>query len=117
MGVDLTLMPMLSEHSLDAAHDLIQLERRRELWDPIVALPQKPIPKPLACYVARGPTGDPAYGDEFETPYGEPITYTTAADLLTLKDHEGVQDNWQNRAVWAYLAQMPATYPIALWWH
>lgn len=54
MGVDLTLMPLLSP-DFWAAHDLIRLERRRELWDPIAVLPQLPIPKPLGCYVARNP--------------------------------------------------------------
>ena len=117
MGVDLTLMPMLSKQFW-CAHDLIRLERRRELWEPISQLPQQPIPKPISCYLARDEkSGERCYGDAETTSYGERITYTTAADLMTLKDHHGVKDNWLNCAVWAYLAQMPPDWPIALYWH
>lgn len=115
MGVDLTLMPLLSE-DFWASHDLLRLERRRELWDDVAKLPQKPIPKPISCYVARRPDGESGYGDATETPYGEAMTYTTAADLLTLSEHEAVQDNWMNRAVWSYLAKMPPHWPIVLYW-
>ncbi len=45
------------------------------------------------------------------------MTYATAGDLLKLSEHSAVLDNWQNKAVWAYLANMPATWPIVLYWH
>lgn len=116
MGVDLTLMPLLSKDTW-CSHDLIRLNRRRELWDPVAALPQWPIPKALSCHQARDPkTGETCYGDAETTPYGDRMTYTTAGDLFTLGDHEGVQDNWQNKAVWAYLANMPPDWPIVLYW-
>lgn len=116
MGVDLTLMPLLSP-DFWCAHDLLRLERRGELWPAIDGLPQKEIPKPIGCYVATSKDGETAYGDRDETPYGDKMKWTTAADLLTLKDHEAVQDNWMNRAVWSYLAAMPPTWPIVLYWH
>lgn len=116
MGVDLTLMPLLSKDYW-AAHDMLRLERERDLWDPIAKLPQAPIPKPLSCHQARNKeTGDTCYGDAENTPYGDRMTYTTVADLLMLNDHEGVQDHWRNKAVWAYLAQMPGDWKIVLYW-
>jgi len=116
MGVDLTLLPLIGR-DFWAAHDILRLERRSELWSDVEKLPQKPIPQALSCHKAVSPTtGDPCYGDTETTPYGTRITYTTAADLMTLKDNEAVQDNWQNRAIWAYLAQMPGDWPICLYW-
>ena len=116
MGVDLTLMPLLSQDYW-AAHDVIRLERRRELWGDINALPQQEIPQPVHCYMARDKDGETCYGDAETTAYGDKMKWTTAADLLTLKDHEAVQDNWMNRAVWAYLAVMPPKWKIILYWH
>jgi hypothetical protein len=115
MGVDLTLMPLLSP-DFWVAHDLIRVERRPELWSHIEALPQQEIPKPVGCYVARSEDGETCYGDLEDTPYGDKMKWTTAGDLLTLKDHAAVQDNWMNRAVWAYLAAMPPEWPIVLYW-
>ena len=116
MGVDLTLMPLLAKDYW-ASRDMIRLDRRRALWDPIAALPQLPIPKPISCYMARDKaSGKTCYGDVEDTPYGNRMTFTTAGDLLTVKDHKGVQDNWQNKAAWAYLEHMPRDWPIVLYW-
>lgn len=117
MGVDLRLLPLMSK-STWLSHEIYSLERRRELWEDIFKLPQKPVPKPLGCFLATDPkTGETCYGDIETTPYGERITYTTASDLLTLKDHEAVTDNWRNKSIWAALAEMPPDWPIALFWH
>lgn len=117
MGVDLTLMPLLAKDYW-CAHELIRVERDRSLWGPIDALPQTDVPEPLHCYLAKHPhDGETSYGSIATTPYGDPIKYTTAGDLVGLKSEQGVRDNWKNRAVWAYLEQMPPEWQIALWWH
>lgn len=116
MGVDLTLMPLLSK-DFWAAHDVLRLERRRELWDAVTDLPAKPVPQKVSCYMARLPSGETGYGDLEQDPYGGALQYVTAADLLTLKYREEVQDNWMNRAVWSYLTKMPPDWPIVLYWH
>lgn len=117
MGVDLRLLPLMSNHGW-LSHEIYSVERRRELWEDIAGLSQEPIPQPLGCFLAHDPkTGDTCYGDVEETPYGERITYTTAADLLSLKDHEAVKDNWRNRSIWAALAEMPPDWKIALYWY
>lgn len=116
MGVDLKLLPLIGADYW-AAHDMIEIERRRELWPAIEALPQANIPKPLSCFLARSEGGDHCYGEAETTPYGDRMKYTTAGDLLTLKDLPAVNDHWRNKAVWAYLAQMPAQWPIVLYWH
>lgn len=116
MGVDLKLLPLLSK-SYWTAHDMLGLERRRELWPEIDKIPQRDIPGPVNCFLARGADGDPCYGSVEESPYGERLKFTTAGDLLALKDHDAVQDNFLNRAVWKYLAEMPPDWPIILYWH
>lgn len=116
MGVDLTLLPLLSK-DFWAAHTQLNVERRRELWPLIEALPQADIPKPVSCYFARGEDGESCYGDAEVTPYGDKMKYTTAGDLASLKDAEPVADNWLNKSTWAYLALMPKDWPIVLYWH
>lgn len=115
MGVDLKLLPLI-EKDYWAAHDILRLMRRHKLWTKIEALPQQAISGILACHEATTPDGERGYGDIAEDAYGTQLKWTTAADLLTLRDDEAVQDNWQNRAVWAYLAAMPATWKIVLYW-
>lgn len=116
MGVDLTLLPLLNK-DFWASHQVVQLERRRELWDPIIELPQRDVPKPLSCYLALLPNGERGYGVLTEDPYGGSLKWTTPEDLLKLRNREEVQDNWQNRAVWAWLAELPLDWPIVLYWH
>lgn len=115
MSVDLTLMPLLSRDSF-CAHQMVAVERRPELWPEIEKLPHEKMQAALACYVSVLPDGERGYGNATETPYGDPITFTTAGDLLSLKNHKAVQDCWQNRAAWAWLAHYPKDWPIVLWW-
>ena len=116
MGVDLKLFPITFRESW-SAFDSLDVERRRELWDDIVELPSLEIPKPVYCTEGRDDHGEPCHGEVTESPYGARLRWVNAGDLLTLKDHEAVRDNWRNRAVWAYLAEMPADWPIVLYWH
>jgi hypothetical protein len=117
MGVDLALLPLLVPGTW-ISHNIIQVHRRSELFEKIESkLPQHDIPNPLTCFLARGEGGDPCYGEMETTPYGLRLKWTTAADLLTLNNHEGVQDNWINKGIWSYVAHMPETWPIVLYWH
>ena len=115
MGVDLTLAPLI-QPNFWASHEMIQVERRRELWCEIDKLDQIDIPEPLACFFAQG-MEDLEYGDRVESPYGERLKFTTPEQLMTLREHEAVKDNWRNRAVWSFLAEMPSDWPIVLYWH
>jgi hypothetical protein len=116
MGVDLKLLPVMLKGSW-LCHDMIEVSRDRDLWDDVTKLPQQPIPQAIGCYLGHGKDGETCYGDIEETPYGERITYTTAGDLMSLKDHEAVRWGWKNKAIWAYLAQMPEDWLICLYWH
>jgi hypothetical protein len=116
MGVDLKLLPLLA-HDFWCSHIILGVNGRRELWPKIEALSTQPVPKPLICYEARGKDGDPCYGEVTEDCYGNSLTWLTPTELLTLRDAREVRDNWHNRALWAYLAEMPKDWPIVLYWH
>lgn len=85
----------------------LNLERRRELWPEING---KPLGKKVSGYFKDN------YGEITEDCYGGKITYLEAGELLELKNHESVRDNFTNRAIWAYLAELPADHKIILYW-
>lgn len=120
MGVDLRLLPIECEHeNLWYSHSMLSLERRRELW-PLFAELEKTsgvVDPSFTSFCGRQDNGENGYGKTLETPYGQPLTYLTAEQILTLKDHEAVQDNTTNRAIWAYLAHLNPKMKIALYWH
>ena len=115
MSVDLTLLPVLTK-DFWVCHDQLRLNSRRALWPEIDKLPQIPIGK-ITCFFARNKeTGETEYGELTEDPYGGYLKWTTVEALLTLKDHQRIQDNWQNRAIWAWLSEMPKDWQIVLYW-
>lgn len=120
MGVDVRLLPLI-EKDFWTAHDQLGLERRQELWPLIEALPSRPLPEPLCCFLSQIPDGlgkeRSGYGEIDTDSYGAPLRYVTVSDLLTLLNHPAVKDNWKNRAVWASLSEMPADWPIVIFWH
>lgn len=122
MGVDLTLLPFDADFGdLSFAHSVLQLERRGGLWDPIVKIETargEAVPEHFASYLSRNDDYEEAhYGVTTETPYGDRMKYVRASDLLAIGDHEGVTDNYKNRAVWAYLSALPSDTKVALYWH
>lgn len=123
MGVDLSLLPFDCDHgtSFSFSHTLLELERRRELWDPIYSMETEsgePAPENFTSYRGDpGADGEHGYGKTTKTPYGDRIRFVSAFLLCKLKDHEAVRDNWKNRAIWAYLAELPPETKVALYWH
>ena len=121
MGLDLRLLPFDADiEELSFSHTILDCLRRGELFDEILKIEEEhglAVPDRFASFVGHGKDGEPCYGVTVTTPYGEPLLYTTAASLLTLKDREGVTDNYQNRAIWAYLAELPPATKVALYWH
>jgi hypothetical protein len=116
MGTSLKLLPLLSPGHW-VSHDILRVDPFFDLWPIINALPQLDIPTPLSCYEARTKNkGKPCYGSVETDAGGQRLKWVTAQQLLTIKDHERIAGNWRNRAVWAYLANMPDASPIVLYW-
>lgn len=116
MGVDLTLLPVYSKGSW-LCHNMVELNRRSELWPEFEKVTQIDVPEPIISYLATGEDGESKYGDVLEDPYGDRLKWTTAGNLMQLKDHPTIQDCWQNRGIWAWLAEMPEDWPVVLYWH
>ena len=116
MGVDLTLLPILSSEQR-YSRKVIRVERRRDLWSEIWKLPTVQMTSPLRCHLAHDEQGEAHYGELSEDAYGTPIETISADDLVSLKDSKCVQDNWKNRGVWALLSELPGDTRFALYWH
>lgn len=109
MGIDLDVLPIDLEHgSLKISLSRIQLERRRELFGLVEALPARQVDG-LRFF------GQVGFARQAEDAYGRPFAIVTAEHLLTLRSHEGVTDNPKNRAAWAYIEARGGEY--GLYWH
>ena len=117
MGVDLRLLPLLGQDYW-VSHDMLSFERRYKLWDAIRKIESHQIPQPLHCYLAQSADGEgPSYGDVSLDPYGDHLRWVHAGDLAGLRQLECASDDWKNRAVFAYLDEMPKSHKIVLWWY
>lgn len=119
MGLDLLLLPFDADFSdLSFSHTILNCERRRDLFDAIQqTLRETPVPEHFRSYVSQADGRDSHYGITTETPYGESLGWVYAGDLRTFSEHPDVLDNERNRAIWAYLAQLPFRTKVALYWH
>lgn len=122
MGVDLTMLPFGNRSEGNAfSHTLLDCNRSRELFDEIFAIEKEHgeyVPPEFVSYCSRdGKYEEPHYGSTLETPYGERLQYVEAQRLYALIQHPHVQDNYPNRAVWAYISCLPRETKIALYWH
>ena len=120
MGVDLSLLPVEGHGATWFARTALACERRPGLFGAIEALEAQqgePAPAGFKSLLSRGATDDgPRYGVTEQTAYGERLRQLPAGALAALGEHPEVLDNADNRAVWAYLAQLPAAQPVALFW-
>lgn len=117
MGVDLTLMPLISDNYW-TSHELWDVTRRHELWDAIRELETHPVPGDFTCFRATvGEDEFRGYGIITKDPYGDNLRYIEASVLASIAGHDCVQDNWKNIGLWNMLSRMPSDYPIVLYWH
>lgn len=114
MGVDVTFLPIEHEsENLCYSHTLLPLERRYDLQDEIRKLGPRELGRKISSYVGRNKDGEICYGDTDSDCYGEALTYLTAGELL-LVDKATVE--YQNKAVWAYLKELPSDAKIIIYW-
>ena len=109
MGIELSLCPV--EKGLPYSFTRITLNRRTELFMDIKELPSEYDPQ-ITAYI--GEEGKFVAVKDTEKASERTVTI---AQLLTLRDHDGVQDNDENRAAWAYLsARDPSLRVLLHWW-
>jgi hypothetical protein len=120
MGIDLLLLPIHPTDNTRAfAHTTLEVQRRHELLSLIRTLPSQPVPPFLETLVSMaGPQELEAWvqGDTQTDSYGDPLRCVRAEDLWLLANHPAVEDNFVNRATWAYLVQLPEDMLIAIYW-
>lgn len=122
MGVDLTLL-IVDGDSIPYAHTMLELERRSHFWPYVQELSSSEFERPLSSYHATVPDGsmegEPCYGKTVETPYGEPLRWVRARDLLAIKQAALARfcEDSANAAAWAYLAALNPDTRVALYWH
>ena len=121
MGVDLALLPFYSPRMDDGdfcfSRVVIALKWRKNLWAEILEIEDSAglnVPDDFISFLS---CEDTHYGKTPETPYGDNLKYVFARDLKNLASHEGVLDNYKNRAAWAYLEQVPDELKVALFWY
>jgi hypothetical protein len=122
MGVDLRLFPYYGTGGhVDFSHDVLDVERRRELWTPIGEIEKehgRDVPENFTTFCGRSDYyDDTCYGVTKDTPYGTPLKYVLAVHLKPLSNHPAVTDNYKNRAVWAFIRECPDDLKIALYWY
>lgn len=118
MGVDLRLLPFDADLNNNYySHTVLDCQRRWELWNEINKLEQYPVPDNFTSFSAYLDCGHTGYGITIETPYGMRLKYVLVQHLCKLKDYPGVIDNFKNRAIWAYLKELPLQTKVALYWY
>lgn len=121
MGVDLTLLPVEGNcHNWGYAHTLLETGRNYDTHRELTSLHPKPrldwVLHSFVSRVSEGPEkGEPCYGKVTETPYGEPITYLSSAEIVGAMEKVKMLSE-QEKAVLAYLRVIP-TCQVALYWH
>ena len=115
MGVDLNLLPVNSKGSW-FCFETITCERNRDLWAAIEMRGEIPVGEDVWCHHAESVDGDTRYGPVRVTPYDTPLTWLPAGALADIMRDQGGY-GWKHKAVAAFLAELPADWPVVLFWH
>lgn len=120
MGVDLRLLPLDYEGpDITYSHTILSMERQRELWPKIEALPSTPAPRFtsfMAIREAEPDKGESCYGYATKDAYGQPLRCVTADDLRKcVMRLVGLYE--KNYAIGCYLSALPPETRIVLYWH
>ena len=121
MGLDLKLLPFDADAGdrISYSHTILNCLRRSDLFEEILEMEERfghAVPKGFSSYLRSTKNRGSHYGVTVTTPYGEILKYVTAGMLTAFSDHEGVLDNHWNRAIWAYLKELPPGTKVALYW-
>lgn len=118
MGLDLKLLPFDFENKfISYSHTILDCERRSNLFEIIKRLPYSLCPECFISYLGHNDDVQvECYGKTIEDKYGNALTYVFAENLVAFEDHQDVSDNHQNRAIWAYLRNLPSKTKVALFW-
>lgn len=113
MSLHLTLLPVGGINELiTSIHNFLNCERDNHLFDQIMKIVSSPVPPDFKGFHSTD-EADYVYGNITKDAYGEELTYVNVKDLTNLKPNSESQTN---KAIWAYLKQLPPEGKIALYW-
>lgn len=113
MSVFLRLIPFGRENdSLTFSHNFFNCDKDYYLFEQLKQISTFPVPPNFESFFDNENGYD--YGVITKTPYDEALTYALVKDLLECKPHSEAQTN---KAIWAYLKQLPPQTKVALYWH
>jgi len=125
MGIELDLLPVEGGCGCrdcgvwGYSQTVLRCAPSSELFDEIRKVQKRKgtaVPESFFTYVSRDDKyEDSHYGETQEDCYGDQIESLDVRELLKFK--EQAQACPQNRAVWAYLAELPPRTKVALFWH
>lgn len=116
MGLDLKLLPVCGK-DLDHSHVVLDMERSKSLFGALMQVSTRDILPTFDTYLCRDDEYEEShYGNTQEDAYGERLQMVAVRELLCFSDHPGVFEESQNRAVWAYLHELPEESMVALYW-
>ncbi len=121
MGLDLYLLPFDCDHnSIHFSHTILNCDKIYDLFDEIQEIEKKQgfdIPSDFTSYLCRDDKYEEShYGKTLDTPYGDPLKYIIVRDLIKIKNHPRNFESTKNKAIWAYLEQLPIETKVALYW-
>lgn len=114
---------MTEERHEEMYQHYAELDRDSRLFGDIESLEAKrgePVPEDFAAFLCQDEKyEEPHYGSTQETPYGQALLAVRAANLAgLLRRHAGSPlGSGKNRAAAAYIAALPITQRVALYWH
>lgn len=120
MGVDLTLMPAFGQDA-QFSQDMLRLARDPELFRSITVKEREhgaPVKKGgVHTYMAQtAEIQERHYGAIDRTPYGQKLMYITANHLKEAFAGVAV-DGWKNKAIKAFINELPDDLEVFLYWH
>lgn len=117
MGLDLKLLPVdFYSDKLKFSHTILECDRCYELFECLDNINQLPIGDNFSCYLGYGENEDRVYGYLKETPWGEPLNYSTAREVSSAFRQKIKTLSLKNRAVLAYLEQIHEDTKVVLYW-
>ncbi len=119
MGIDLNLLPFSGPYERSSfSKTVLSCARFQELFDEVKKLKAREVPETFDSYMGNSLTCEEHhFGDTQVDPNGDQVMCVQVKQLLQFSQHELVRDIPINRAIWAYLAELPPNTWVALYWH
>lgn len=120
MGLDLRILPVY-DIGADFSTDVISFDRDYILFDKIARMSKKYGieigNKGIHCFLSTdGKCDKPHYGKTAEDPYGDKLRYLTAR-LLKIAMFDYRTESPKNKAVMAFIRELPDDLEVYLYWH